>query len=115
MSQDVYLSFIDPQRVGFGEIFPGVMIFPEGFSQREGNIITSGNILPNFQSCGSINDILYRKISHRKNRTTWWLNLRHLTFSRQCYPAWFTRIMSHPMFTGEHDGIYLSVVFVTKN
>ena len=30
----IHLSFIDPQRVGFGEIFPEVMIFPEG------NIIT---------------------------------------------------------------------------
>ena len=27
-----YLSFIDPERGGFGEIFPEVMIFPEGFS-----------------------------------------------------------------------------------
>ena len=31
----LYLSFIDPQRVGFGETFPEVMIFPEGFSPRE--------------------------------------------------------------------------------
>ena len=28
-----YLSFIDPERGGFGEIFPEVMIFPEGFSR----------------------------------------------------------------------------------
>ena len=30
-----FLSFIDPERGGFGEIFPEVMIFPEGFSPRE--------------------------------------------------------------------------------
>ena len=30
-----YLSFIDPERRVFGEIFPEVMIFPEGFSPRE--------------------------------------------------------------------------------
>ena len=30
-----YLSFIDPERREFGEIFPEVMIFPEGFSPRE--------------------------------------------------------------------------------
>ena len=30
-----YLSFIDPERGGFGEILPVVMIFPEGFSPRE--------------------------------------------------------------------------------
>ena len=30
-----YLSFIDPERGGFGEIFPEVMTFPEGFSPRE--------------------------------------------------------------------------------
>ena len=30
-----YISFIDPQLVRFGEIFPSVMIFPEGFSPRE--------------------------------------------------------------------------------
>ena len=41
-----YLSFIDPERVGFGE----------------GNIISSGNISPNLLSGGSINDILYRYI-----------------------------------------------------
>ena len=29
------ISFIDPQLVRFGEIFPEVMIFPEGFSLRE--------------------------------------------------------------------------------
>ena len=46
------------------------MIFPEG------NVIAEGNILPNPPSGGSINDILYRKICHRKNSTTWtlWLN-----------------------------------------
>ena len=31
----IYLSFIDPERGGFGEIFPEVMIFPEGFTPRE--------------------------------------------------------------------------------
>ena len=31
----VYLSFIYPERGGFSEIFPEVMIFPEGFSPRE--------------------------------------------------------------------------------
>ncbi len=36
----------------------------------EGNIIAEGNILPNPPSGGSINDILYRKICHRKNSTT---------------------------------------------
>jgi hypothetical protein len=35
----VYLSFIDPEREGFGVIFPEVMIFSEGQ-----NIITEGNI-----------------------------------------------------------------------
>ena len=44
----------------------------------EGNIIAEGNILPNIvpPSGGPINDILYRKICHRKNSTTWtlWLN-----------------------------------------
>ena len=29
------ISFIDPERGEFGEIFPEVMIFPEGFSPRE--------------------------------------------------------------------------------
>ena len=29
------ISFIDPPLGGFGEIFPEVMIFPEGFSPRE--------------------------------------------------------------------------------
>ena len=28
------ISFIDPERGVFGEIFPEVMIFPEGFSPR---------------------------------------------------------------------------------
>ena len=47
-----FLSFIDPERGGFGEIFPEVMIL---------NIITEGNISPNPSSGGSINDMLYRK------------------------------------------------------
>ena len=47
----------------------------------EGNIIAEGNILPNPPSGGSINDILYRKICHRKNSTTWtlWLNYYFFT------------------------------------
>jgi hypothetical protein len=48
-----YLSFIDLERGGFGEILPEVMIF-----SPEGNIITEGNISPNPPSGGSINDIL---------------------------------------------------------
>ena len=31
----VLLSFIYPERGGFSEILPEVMIFPEGFSPRE--------------------------------------------------------------------------------
>ena len=31
----LHLSFIYPERGGFGEIFPEVMIFPEGFSPRK--------------------------------------------------------------------------------
>ena len=58
-----YLSFIDPERGGFGVIFPEVMIFSEGQSPSE-NIITSGNITPNPPSEGSINDILYRKLKN---------------------------------------------------
>jgi hypothetical protein len=38
-----YLSFIDPERGGFGGIFPEVMIFSEGLCPEE-NIITEGNI-----------------------------------------------------------------------
>ena len=59
-----HLSFIDPPLGGFGKILPSAMIIAEG------------NILPNPPSGGSINDILYRKICHRKNSTTWtlWLN-----------------------------------------
>jgi hypothetical protein len=38
-----YLSFIDPDRGGFGVIFPEVMIFSEGLCPEE-NIITEGNI-----------------------------------------------------------------------
>ena len=52
---DLYLSFIYPEREGFGEIFPEVMII------YEGNIITEENISPNPPSGGSINDVLYRK------------------------------------------------------
>ena len=55
-----YLSFIDPERGGFGGILPEVMIFPEGLCP-EGNIITEGNVSTNPPSGGSINDILYRK------------------------------------------------------
>ncbi len=70
----IYLSFIDPERGGFGKILPSAMIFPEG-ACPEGNIITKGNILPNPQSGGSINYILYRKKAPEKiERTTWWLN-----------------------------------------
>ena len=45
-----HLSFIDPERGGFGKILPSAMIFPEGLAPR--------------------------KICHRKNSTTWtlWLN-----------------------------------------
>ena len=50
-----HLSFIDSSLGGFGEILPEVIIF--------GNIITEGNISPNPPSGGSINDILYRKLS----------------------------------------------------
>ena len=32
------ISFIDPPLGVFGEIFPGVMIFPEGFTPRSGSI-----------------------------------------------------------------------------
>ncbi len=32
---ELYLTIIDPERGVFGEIFPSVMIFPEGFSPRE--------------------------------------------------------------------------------
>jgi hypothetical protein len=38
-----YLSFIDPERGGFGVIFPEVMLFSEGLCPEE-NIITEGNI-----------------------------------------------------------------------
>ena len=31
----VLLSFVYPERGGFGEMFPEVMIFSEGFSPRE--------------------------------------------------------------------------------
>ena len=44
------LSFMDPERGGFGEIFPEVI-----------NIITEENISLNPPSGGSINDILYQK------------------------------------------------------
>jgi hypothetical protein len=69
-----YLSFIDLERGGFGEILPEVMIFPEGLCP-EGNIITSGNILPNPPNGRSINDILYRKLKASKLRIK---NLTHL-------------------------------------
>jgi hypothetical protein len=44
-----YLSFIDPERGGFGVIFPEVMIFSEGVCPEENiiteeNVITEGNI-----------------------------------------------------------------------
>jgi hypothetical protein len=42
-SRGEYLSFIDPERGGFGVIFPEVMIFSEGLCPEE-NIITEGNI-----------------------------------------------------------------------
>ena len=51
-NKNLYLSFIFPERGGFGEIFPEVMIFPEA---------RSDDISPNPPSGGSINDILYRK------------------------------------------------------
>ena len=56
-SRGEYLSFIDPERGGFGVIFPEVMIFSEE------NIITEGNIAES-PSGGSINDILYRKLKN---------------------------------------------------
>ena len=59
----VFLSFIDPERGGFGVIFPEVMIFSEGLCPEE-NIITEGNIPANPPSGGSINDILYRKLKN---------------------------------------------------
>jgi hypothetical protein len=46
-----YLSFIDLERGGFGEILPEVMIFPEGLCP-EGNINTEGNISPNSRAEG---------------------------------------------------------------
>ena len=55
IKHDLQLSFIDPERGGFGKVFPEVMIISEG------NIITEGNISPNPPNGGSINDILYRK------------------------------------------------------
>jgi hypothetical protein len=53
----IYLSFIDPERGGFGGILPEVMIFSEGLCPEE-NIITEGNTSTNPPSGGSINDIL---------------------------------------------------------
>jgi hypothetical protein len=58
-----YLSFIDPERGGFGGILSKVMIFSEGLCP-EGNIITEGNVSTNPPSRGSINDILYRKLKN---------------------------------------------------
>jgi hypothetical protein len=62
-----YLSFIDLERGGFGEILPEVMIFPEGLCP-EGSFITDGNISPNPPSGGSINDIFYQKLKASKLR-----------------------------------------------
>ena len=58
-----YLSFIDPERGGFGVIYPEVMIFSEGICPEE-NIITEGNTTPNPPSGGSINDILYQTVDN---------------------------------------------------
>jgi hypothetical protein len=58
-----YLSFIDPERGGFGGILSEVMIFSEGLCP-EGNIITEGNVSTNPPSRGSINYILYRKLKN---------------------------------------------------
>jgi hypothetical protein len=66
----LFLSFIDLEWGGFGEILPEVMIFSPA-----GNIITEGNISPNPQSGGSINDILYRKLKASKLRIK---NLTHI-------------------------------------
>jgi hypothetical protein len=41
--KQIYLSFIDLERGGFGVVFPEVMIFSEGLCPEE-NIITEGNI-----------------------------------------------------------------------
>ena len=57
------ITFIDPERGGFGGILPEVMIFPEGLCP-EGNIITDGNVSTNSPSGGSINDILHRKLKN---------------------------------------------------
>ena len=38
----LYLSFIDPQRVGFGETFPEVMIFPPVLSR----VVYANNVPP---------------------------------------------------------------------
>jgi hypothetical protein len=57
------LSFIDPERGGFGEILPEVMIFSEGLCPEE-NIITEDNISTNPPSGGSLNDILYRRLKN---------------------------------------------------
>jgi hypothetical protein len=45
-----YLSFIDPERGGFGVIYPKVMM--------------EGNTTPNPPSGGSINDILYQTVDN---------------------------------------------------
>jgi hypothetical protein len=58
-SISIYLSFIDPERGGFGGILPEVMIFFEGLCPEE-NIITEGNISTNSPSGGSINDIIQK-------------------------------------------------------
>jgi hypothetical protein len=77
----LYLSFIDLERGGFGEILPEEMIFPEGLGP-EGNIITEGNISLNPPSGGSINDILYRKLKPSKLRIK---NLTHTFVNTMFY------------------------------
>ena len=59
-----YLSFIDPEREGFGGGSINDKYPREGFEGLcpEENIITEGNISTNSPSGGSINDILYRKL-----------------------------------------------------
>jgi hypothetical protein len=51
----ILIIYTDPERGGFGVIFPEVMIFSEGLCPEE-NIITEGNIADS-PSGGSINDI----------------------------------------------------------
>jgi hypothetical protein len=75
LSRMLYLSFIDLERGGFGEILPEVMIFII-------NIITEGNISLNPPSGGSINDILYRKLKASKLRIK---NLTHTFLNTMFY------------------------------